>query len=92
MGSASFSSAREGLEVGALPMRRSCTLGLLLGLCALLLGGCVTVQPQDKEFLADPTMTFGSEGTLGAQSEHVRNNREGSFGGSSSAGGGCGCN
>lgn len=58
----------------------------------LALGGCVTVRPEDKEFLADPAMTFGSHGTSAAHEEHVFNNREASFGGGGVAGGGCGCN
>jgi hypothetical protein len=37
-------------------------------------------------------MTFGSEGTAGAQEEHVLSNREGAYGGGSTTGGGCGCN
>ena len=60
--------------------------------CALLLGGCVTVRPEDKEFLADPAMTFGADGTTESHEEHVFNNREGSFGGGGVTGGGCGCN
>lgn len=54
--------------------------------------GCVTVRPEEREFLADPAMTFGSAGTAGAQEEHVINNREGSFGAGAVTGGGCGCN
>ena len=58
-------------------------LGLVLG-CALALGalapGCVTVRPEEREFLADPAMTFGGGGEAGAQEEHVFSNREGSFG------------
>ena len=54
--------------------------------------GCVTVRPSDKEFLSDPSMTFGDEGTAGAQEQHVMTNREGSFGAGTVSGGGCGCN
>lgn len=54
--------------------------------------GCVTVRPEDKEFLADPSMTFGSDSEARAQEDHVFQNREGSFGSSGSGGGGCGCN
>ena len=56
------------------------------------LGGCVMVRPEAREHLADPAMTFGSEGTAGAQEEHVLSNREGSYGAGSVTGGGCGCN
>lgn len=61
-------------------------------LLVVVLAGCVTVRPEDKEYLADPAMTFGAEGASRAHEEHVFNNREGSFGGGGVSGGGCGCN
>lgn len=70
----------------------------ILGVLVLLVvsvcfaSGCVMVRPEEREFLADPAMTFGSEGTAAAQEEHVISNREGSYGGSTVTGGGCGCN
>lgn len=68
-------------------------VGALLLACGLPLAtGCVTVQPEDKEFLAEPAMTFGSGGEARAQEEHVLSNREGSFGAGAASGGGCGCN
>lgn len=74
------------------PRRRPLLAGALT--LALLLGaaGCVTVQPQDKEYLADPAMTFGSEGDVGAHEQHVFENREASYGARGVSGGGCGCN
>lgn len=65
---------------------------LALALALPLAAGCVTVKPEDKEFLAEPAMTFGSGGDAAAQEEHVLSNREGSFGAGSASGGGCGCN
>jgi hypothetical protein len=53
---------------------------------------CVTVRPEEREFLADPSMTFGSGGTAAEHEQHVFDNREASFGGGSVSGGGCGCN
>ena len=50
------------------------------------------VRPEEREYLADPAMTFGSEATAGAQEEHVLSNREGSYGAGLVTGGGCGCN
>lgn len=64
----------------------------LAALAPLSLGGCVTVRPEEREFLADPAMTFGGEGDAEAHEAHVLSNREGSFGGTGSTGGGCGCN
>lgn len=54
--------------------------------------GCVLVRPEEREFLADPGMTFGAEGTAIAQEEHVLTNREGASGAGAVTGGGCGCN
>ena len=59
---------------------------------ALLLSACVTVKPEEKEFLAEPSMTFGGEGEIASQEEHVFANREGSYGAAGVTGGGCGCN
>ncbi len=70
-----------------------CSWGALLALLlCFMLVGCVTVRPEEKEFLAHPAMTFGSHGASQAQEEHVLNNREGSFGAQGFSGGGCGCN
>lgn len=67
--------------------------GLWIAILALLLAsGCVLVRPEEREYLADPAMTFGSEGTAAAQEEHVLSNREGSYGAGQVTGGGCGCN
>ena len=59
--------------------------------CALFVG-CVTVRAEEKEHLAQPAMTFGSEGHVQSQEEHVLTNREGTFGAGGVSGGGCGCN
>jgi hypothetical protein len=55
-------------------------------------GGCVTVRPAERAILADPKMRFQGDPRAAAQLEHVLENREGSFGGGSVQGGGCGCN
>lgn len=62
-------------------------LVLLLGLAS-----CVTVRPEQRAVMADPTMQFDSDPGDGAARDHVLENREGSSGGSSVKGGGCGCN
>ncbi len=64
----------------------------LLGTAPLLLPACVTVPPAEKEFLAEPAMTFGSEGRTATHAQHVYANREGSYGARGVGGGGCGCN
>ena len=63
--------------------------------CLLLLAaaaGCATVKPQDKELLADPLMGFDASAMARRHEDHVLDNREGSYGGGSARGGGCGCN
>jgi hypothetical protein len=65
----------------------------LVSLVALLAGaGCVTVRPEEREFLADSSMNFGTGGEADAHEEHVLSNREGSIGAGEFSGGGCGCN
>lgn len=61
-------------------------------LIALSATGCRTVRPEDKEHLAEPAMTFGSDAPVAAHEEHVFTNREASFGAGGVGGGGCGCN
>ena len=68
---------------------------LLLSAIALLLPACVTVKPQQRSVLSDPTMRFGGDEhdqKERARLRHALDNREGSFGGEGVAGGGCGCN
>jgi len=61
---------------------------------ALLLAsaGCATVRPEQRAILADPTMQFDEKSADRAALEHTLDNREGSTGGGSVRGGGCGCN
>ena len=63
----------------------------ITGLAAVL-AGCVTVKPQERATLADPTMVFDDEAKARGQMQHALDNREGAYGGSGVAGGGCGCN
>lgn len=83
MGSPSSSEPRAWVRPWAFA-----TLIALLALAA----GCVTVRPEDREFLAQPAMTFGSHGASQSQEDHVMQNREASFGAQGVSGGGCGCN
>lgn len=64
-------------------------LVLLLG---LLLAGCSHVSPWQRELLADPAMTFGSEDAEDAPLTHAQGYREGGTSAASATGGGCGCN
>jgi len=66
-------------------------LGIVVAL-GLMSSACVTVRPEQRAVLADPTMRFEGEPGEKAALEHVFENREASFGGGSVRGGGCGCN
>lgn len=64
-----------------------------LGLSLLLLGlGCAPVRPEQRAILADKIMRFGADARARSALEHALENREGSIGGGSVQGGGCGCN
>ncbi len=67
-------------------------VAVVIATAASAVSGCTPVRPDEKEYLAQPAMTFGAEGPSGGQEEHVLANREGSIGGGGAAGGGCGCN
>ena len=61
-------------------------LGLVLAL------GCAPVRPEQRSILADKIMRFGADARARSALEHALENREGSMGGGSVQGGGCGCN
>jgi hypothetical protein len=61
-------------------------------LCALWFGGCATVAPYERERLARRDMQFERDADASAGEEHATAYREGSSGGGSTSGGGCGCN
>jgi hypothetical protein len=67
-------------------------VALVLVALALASSACVTVRAQQRAVLADPVMQFEGEAHSEALRNHALENREGSFGGSGVAGGGCGCN
>jgi Domain of unknown function (DUF4266) len=58
----------------------------------LMAAGCAGVRPEEKEYLAEPAMSWGGEGLAEQHEKHVLDNREGSTGAGSTSGGGCGCN
>jgi Domain of unknown function (DUF4266) len=68
---------------------RTAALAIAMGAS---LAGCVTVAPQQRAILADPTMQFDAEAKHEAALRHAIENREGSMGGTGVSGGGCGCN
>ncbi|MDQ3001626.1 MAG: DUF4266 domain-containing protein [Fibrobacterota bacterium] len=69
--------------------------GLILSLLSSLGGaaftGCAMVQQKDREFLSDPIMQRTPDAMGSGMEGHNLPRREGSSGGSSGSGGGCGC-
>jgi len=65
----------------------------LMGVMFALAGttGCVAVQPWEREYLANEIMQFEANALGSEWHLHIQEVLEGSRGGFSSAGGGCGC-
>ena len=59
---------------------------------AVLAGGCVRVQPWERDLLSRRAMNFASEKDEQAVDHTFFNAREGAAGGFEVGGGGCGCN
>lgn len=57
----------------------------------LSLTGCARVHQKDREFLSDPIMQLTPDPQGAGLESHNLPRREGSAGGSSGSGGGCGC-
>ena len=68
---------------------------LLAALSALTVlaafSGCAMVHQKDREILSDPIMQRQEDGLESGLESHDMPRREGSTGGSSGSGGGCGC-
>jgi hypothetical protein len=65
----------------------------LLAVAALLLvAGCATVQPWDRDLLAEKKMSFNPSPMLQDIDDHIYFSKEASLGGATAGGGGCGCN
>ncbi len=78
-------------------MRKHTISRVLLSLVALAaLSGCSGIEPwvkpYERNFLADPIMSFERDPVSAAYLQHVFEAREGARGASGSEGGGCGCN
>lgn len=65
-------------------------LALLGSLCGFL-SSCAMVKQKDREDLSDPVMQLQDSPLESGQESHSFPRREGSTGGNSGAGGGCGC-
>lgn len=69
-------------------MRRSLTVCAMF----LLLAGCATVAPYERERLARRDMELDRNPELSTGPQHATAYREGSSGAEGASGGGCGCN
>lgn len=67
-------------------------LFLASAMTLLGLGACARVAPYERETLARRDMEMGGHAELSSGEEHAQAYREGSSGGGSAKGGGCGCN
>lgn len=65
--------------------------GLFLFAAGFFLSGCVTVQPWQREGLADPIMIMDENPIDAGIKEHPIDYREGSAGATGAQNGGCGC-
>ncbi len=68
--------------------------GLLLMLCSLLLSACAHwgVEPWERDILAKKEMQLMADALEASFDDHIYFSKEGSSGGASFGGGGCGCN
>lgn len=73
-------------------MRNAFKLAFLMLCGGLILSGCANVKPRERDVLAKPEMAYDPRPLNTAFREHVYFSREGTSGGYSAAGGGCGCN
>ena len=63
----------------------------LLIIAAILLYGCSTVKPWEKEGLSDPIMIIDENPINSGIKEHFLDYREGAEGATGAESGGCGC-
>ncbi|MFN0118078.1 MAG: DUF4266 domain-containing protein [Elusimicrobiota bacterium] len=75
-------------------MNRAFVLSLFLLIGGLVLGGCATmgVQPWERGLMSEPAMQVDPNPIQSAYDDHIYFSIEGSSGGRSFGGGGCGCN
>lgn len=71
-------------------MQRVFSMGVLLFL-SLIIVSCAAVKPYEREKLADPIMDPGGQFTKQSLEQKFFSTREGSIGGPTGIGGGCGC-
>lgn len=73
--------------------RRFVRFAFLLALLGTIAGcAAMSVRPWDRDLLAEKKMRYPPSKIENAADEHIYFSKEGSMGGQSVGGGGCGCN
>lgn len=67
-------------------------LGIAAVVAALLMQGCVQVQPWERDRLAREAMALEADAVTNGLDEHIYFSKESASGGRGFGGGGCGCN
>ncbi|MBE87061.1 MAG: hypothetical protein CMO69_04905 [Verrucomicrobiales bacterium] len=65
---------------------------IFLTISSIMLTGCTSVKPWERDILADYTMRSDRDPLENMLAEHMWFSREAASGGMSIGGGGCGCN
>jgi hypothetical protein len=75
-------------------MNRNLIYTLTILISAMFLGGCATlgVQPWERDYMSEPAMQVDPNPIQSAYDDHIYFSIEGSSGGRTFGGGGCGCN
>lgn len=60
--------------------------------CLIAITGCTTVQPWERDQLSKAQMQWETDKMQSAFDRHVYFSKEASSGGTTTSGGGCGCN
>ncbi len=79
------------LKTNPLFFGKALRLSLILVTVGFLFTGCAVVHQRERDFLADPIMQRVPDAMENNLESHNLPRREGSAGGNSGSGGGCGC-
>ena len=72
-------------------MKTALSTVVVMAMFAMCAGGCATVRAYEREKLADPIMERQNQFAKQTLEQKFFSTREGSIGGASGIGGGCGC-
>jgi Domain of unknown function (DUF4266) len=75
-------------------MKKFLRIAMLVLACTFVMvgtNGCFAIMQWQRQYLGDSIMQFHPDGKESELNQHIYPRREGSSGGESGAGGGCGC-